>query len=214
MANVLVIEKEAEISNALATGFPNEVMAESLFSVDRVKERLNEQKFDLIICNADFLPSERMKTFRFLQRQISKFPKTKVIIVSDFEELYDPGGAWKGFERIERALDQAHLFAIIRAALQKKPPSDDLGLDGSGLVPPTDLEGIMAISLPMRFALEQAPPARKWTSWRPFLIWPISERRSPLFSFAKPKGLTTRSKVMNIACCRIPGFNQLKEWTV
>lgn len=155
MANVLVIEKAAEISNALATRFRNEVAAESLSSVDRVKERLNDRKFDLIICHADFLPAARTATFRLLEKQTRKFPQTKVIIISESEELDVRGAAWKGFERIERALDQAHLFAIISAALQKKLPSDDLGLDGSGLVPPTDVEGIMAISLPMRFALEQ-----------------------------------------------------------
>ena len=159
MANVLVIEKEAEISNALATRFRNEVAAESLSSVDRVKERLNDRKFDLIICNADFLPTERMETFRLLEKQTRKFPRTKVIVISDSEERDDRGAAWKGFERIERALDQAHLFAIISAALQRKPASDDLELDGAGFLPPTALEGIMAISLPMRFALEQVMEA-------------------------------------------------------
>ena len=159
MANVLVIEKEAEISNALATRFRNEVAAESLSSVDRVKARLNDRKFDIIICNADFLPTERMETFRVLEKQTRKFPQTKVIVISDSEELDDRGAAWKGFERIERALDQAHLFAIISAALQRKPASDDLALDSAGFLPPTALEGIMAISLPMRFALEQVMEA-------------------------------------------------------
>ena len=116
MANVLVIEKEAEISNALAIRFRNAVVAESLSSVDRVKEKLNDRKFDLIICNADFSPTERMETFRLLEKLTRKFPQTKVIIISDSEELDGRGAAWKGFERIERALDQAHLFAIISAA--------------------------------------------------------------------------------------------------
>jgi DNA-binding NtrC family response regulator len=116
MANVLVIEKEAAICNALATRFRNEVAAESLSSVDRVKERLNDRNFDLIICDADILPTERMETFRLLEKQTRKFPQTKVIVISNSEELDDRGAAWKGFERIEPALDQAHLFSIISAA--------------------------------------------------------------------------------------------------
>jgi DNA-binding NtrC family response regulator len=80
MANVLVIEKEAAICNALATRFRNEVAAESLSSVDRVKERLNDRNFDLIICDADILPTERMETFRLLEKQTRKFPQTKVIV--------------------------------------------------------------------------------------------------------------------------------------
>jgi DNA-binding response OmpR family regulator len=39
------------------------------------------------------------------------------------------------------------------------------------------------------------------------------QKTLPVFLFAKPKELTTRSKV-NIACCRMPGSNRLKEWTV
>ena len=155
MANVLVIEKETEVCSALAARFPNEAVVESLSSIDRVKERLHDQKFDLIVFDADFLPSERMKTFRLLEKQTRKFPQTKVVIVSDFEELYDPRASWKGFEWIERPLDQGHLFAIIRAALQRTPAPGDVEPDDSRLAPPTDLEGIMAISLPMRLALEQ-----------------------------------------------------------
>jgi DNA-binding NtrC family response regulator len=155
MANVLVIEKEAVIRDALLTRFPNELVAESLSSVNRIKERLHDQKFDLIVCNTDFLPSERTKTFRLLEKQARKFPQTKVIIVSSLEELYEPGAVWKCFEWIERPLDDAHLFAIVTAALQKQRAADGLELDDSGLLPPTDLEGIMAISLPMRLALEQ-----------------------------------------------------------
>jgi DNA-binding NtrC family response regulator len=155
MAKVLVIEKETEICSALAARFPNEAVVESLSSIDRVKERLHDQKFDLIVFDADFLPSERMKTFRLLEKQTRKFTQTKVVIVTDFEELYDPRASWKGFEWIERPLDQRHFFAIIRAALQRTPASDEVQPDDSRLAPPTDLEGIMAISLPMRLALEQ-----------------------------------------------------------
>jgi DNA-binding NtrC family response regulator len=155
MANVLVIAKEMEVCSALAARFPNQAVVETLSSIDRVKERLHDQKFDLIVFDADFLPSERMKTFRLLEKQTRKFPQTKVVIVSDFEELYDPRASWKGFEWIERPLDQGHFFAIIRAALQRNPASNDLEPDDSKLAPPTDLEGIMAISLPMRLALEQ-----------------------------------------------------------
>jgi DNA-binding NtrC family response regulator len=155
MVNLLIIEKASEIRDALATRFPNDVAAESLFLVERVKERLNEQKFDLIIFDADFMPSARMKTFQLLEKQTRKFPQTKIIIVSDFEELHDPSAAWKEFERIERPLDQSPLFAIITAALQRTPTAYPLKPDDSELLPPMEMEGIMAISLPMRFALEQ-----------------------------------------------------------
>jgi DNA-binding NtrC family response regulator len=155
MANVLVIAKETEVCSVLAARFPNQAVVETLSAIDRVKERLHDQKFDLIVFDADFLPSERMKTFRLLEKQTRKFPQTKVVIVSDFEELYDPLASWKGFEWIERPLDQGQFFAIIRAALQQTSASNDVETVDSKLALPTDLEGIMAISLPMRLALEQ-----------------------------------------------------------
>ena len=155
MVNLLIIEKAAEIRDALAARFPAEVAAESLSSVERVKERFTEQNFDLIIFDADFLPSARIKTFQLLEKQTRNFPHIKVIIVSDFEELNDASAAWKGFEHVERPLDQSHLFAIIAAALQRTPTAAALKPDDSGLLPPMELEGILAISLPMRFALQQ-----------------------------------------------------------
>jgi DNA-binding NtrC family response regulator len=155
MVNVLVIEKAAEIRDALAARFANDVAAESLATVDRVKERLKERKFDLIVFDADFMPSARIKTFQLLEKQTRRFPQIKVVIVSDFEELPGPGAGWQSFEHMERPLDQARLFATVTAALQRTPASGALECEDSGVLPPTEVEGIMAISLPMRFALQQ-----------------------------------------------------------
>ena len=155
MANALIIEKDAAIRNALATRFANELFTESVSSIDRAKERLHAQKFDLIIYDADFVPSERAITLQLFEKLTRKHPSTNVFIVSDSEEFRNLGTGWKDFQWIERPLDEAHLLAIIGAGLHRKSKSAGSGGDESNLLSSTDLEGIMATSLPMRFVLQQ-----------------------------------------------------------
>ena len=155
MANALIIEKDAAIRNALVNRFANELFIESVSSIDRAKERLHAQKFDLIIYDADFVPSERARTLQIFEKLTRKHPSTNVLIVSDSEEFRNPGTGWKDFQWIERPLDEAHLLAIIGAGLHRMSKPEDSGGDESNLLSPTDLEGIMATSLPMRFVLQQ-----------------------------------------------------------
>ena len=100
MANALIIEKDAAIRNALATRFANELLTESVSSIDRAKERLYAQKFDLIIYDADFVPSERVRTLRLFEKLTRKHPSTNVFIVSASEEFRNPGTGWKDFQWI------------------------------------------------------------------------------------------------------------------
>ena len=60
------------------------------------------------------------------------------------------------FQWLERPLDEAHMLTIVSAGLPGKPQAETAMGDSSGLFSPTDFEGIMAISLPMRFVLQQA----------------------------------------------------------
>jgi DNA-binding NtrC family response regulator len=155
MLNVLVIERDNAIGDALAARFAGELAAESLDSSERARGRLKEQKFDLVIFDADFMPSARMKTFQLLEKLTRKLPQIKIIVVSDFAELTDFSAAWKSFERVERPLDQALLFALVSESLQQGPASTATEHDDTASLPPTELEGMLAISLPMRFALQQ-----------------------------------------------------------
>jgi DNA-binding NtrC family response regulator len=155
MANALVIEKDAAIRNALRAGFPRELLTESVSSVERAKERLEAQKFDLVIYDADFLPPERGKTLRLFEKLAREHPNTSVFIVADSEEFCNSRNSWKEFEWIERPLDEARLLATISAGLREKSKSKTAGGQESTLLSSTDLEGIMATSLPMRFVLQQ-----------------------------------------------------------
>jgi DNA-binding NtrC family response regulator len=155
MANVLVITKDVGIGNTLATRLPNELVTESVSSPGQAKERLHAQNFDLVIYDADSLPSERAKTFQLLGKLAHKQRQTRVIIISDSEEFHASGSGFNEFEWIARSLDESHLLAIVNAGLKGKSQSETSKGDSSALLSPTDFEGIMAISLPMRFILQQ-----------------------------------------------------------
>ncbi len=155
MTSVLVIAKDAGISNALATRLANELVTESVSSPDEAKQRLHGQNFELVIYDADSLPSERAKALQLLAKLAHKRPEIRVIVISDSEELHASSAGLQEFAWIERPLDESHFLAIIRAALQEKSQAETSKGDSSALLSPTDFEGIMAISLPMRFVLQQ-----------------------------------------------------------
>ena len=125
-------------------------------SSDQAKEKLHARKFDLIIYDADSVPSQRAKTLQLLAKLARKRPETRAIVISDSEELHAPGAGLNEFEWLERPLDEAHMLTIVSAGLPGKPQSETAMGDPSALFSPTDFEGIMAISLPMRFVLQQA----------------------------------------------------------
>ena len=155
MSQVLVIEKEANISNILATRLADDLATESAPSSDQAKEKLHARKFDLVIYDAGSLPSERERTLQLLLKLTQKQAGTRVIIISDVDELQVAGAGRNEFEWIERPLDNAHLLAVVCAGLHRKSRSETIKGDLSDLVAPTEFEGIMAISLPMRFVLQQ-----------------------------------------------------------
>ena len=78
------------------------------------------------------------------------------MITTRDEELHPPGAGLDEIEWLERPLDEAHMLTIVSAGLPGKPQSETAMSDASALFSPTDFEGIMAISLPMRFVLQQA----------------------------------------------------------
>jgi DNA-binding NtrC family response regulator len=156
MTKVLVIAKDPAIANSLATQLPNELVTEAVSSSDEAKEKLLARKFDLIIYDADSVPSQRAKTLQLLAKLARKRPETRAIVISDSEELHAPGAGLNEFEWLERPLDESHMLTIVSAGLPGKSQSDTATGDSSASFSPTDFEGIMAISLPMRFVLQQA----------------------------------------------------------
>ena len=155
MIHVLVIAKDPGMRNTLATRLPNELVTEAVSAPDEAKQRLHVQNFDLVIYDAESLPSERAKTLKLLAKLAHKRPEIRVIVISDSEELHTPGAGLSEFEWIERPLDEAHLLAIVSAGLPRRPQSQTTKDDSSALLSPTEFEGIMAISLPMRFVFQQ-----------------------------------------------------------
>ena len=152
---VLVIARGAGISNILSSRLPNELATESVSSPDEAKERLHARNFDLVIYDVDSLPAQRAKTLELLAKLANKRSETRVIVISESEELLAPGFGLKEFEWAERPLDESHFLAIVSAGLRGKSPSETSEGDPTGFLSSTDFEGIMAISLPMRFILQQ-----------------------------------------------------------
>ena len=155
MTHVLVIAKDAAIANSLATRLPNQVTTEAVSSPDEAKERFHCQHFDLVIYDAESLPSHRAKTLQLLAKRAHKHLGVRVIVVADNQPLHAPGLGMKEFEWIERPLDEAHMLAIVSAGLPGMSQLETSKGDLSTLLPPTDFEGIMAISLPMRIVFQQ-----------------------------------------------------------
>jgi len=156
MTKVLVIAKHAGFGNALATKLANGLVAEVVSSPDEARQRLHGQNFKVVIYDADTLPSQRVKTLQFLAKLAQKRPRTTVIVISDSEDRHAPGaGEKEALEWIDRPLDEAHLLAIVSSALAGESQSETTEDESSGLLLPMDFEGIMAISLPMRFVLRQ-----------------------------------------------------------
>ena len=100
--------------------------------------------------------SQRAKTLQLLAKLARKRPETRAIVISDSEELHASGAGLNEFEWLERPLDESHMLTIVSAGLPGKSQSETAMGDSSALFSPTDFEGIMAISLPMRFVLQQA----------------------------------------------------------
>lgn len=155
MASALVIEKDAAIRDALRAGLSRELLAESVSSLERARERLQAQKFDIVVYDADFLPPDRTKILQLFEKLTREQPHISVFIVSDAEEFCNFRSGWKGFQWIERPLDEARLLTTISAGLREKAKSEPAEADEFTLLSPTNLEGIMATSLPMRFVLQQ-----------------------------------------------------------
>ena len=155
MTHVLVIAKDAAIANSLATRLPNQVTTEAVSSPDEAKERFHCQDFDLVIYDAESLPSHRAKTLQLLAKRAHKHPGVRVIVVADNQPPHAPGFGMEEFEWIERPLDEAHMLAIVSAGLPGMSQLETSKGDISTLLSPTDFEGIMAISLPMRIVFQQ-----------------------------------------------------------
>ena len=75
MTHVLVIAKDAAIANSLATRLPNELVTETVSSSEEAKERLHAQNFDLVIYDAESLPSQRAKTLQLLGNWLINGPR-------------------------------------------------------------------------------------------------------------------------------------------
>jgi two-component system NtrC family response regulator len=155
MSHVLVIARDTAIADTLAFGLGNELVTLSVASSEQAKEKLQTQNFALIVYDADPLPSQRAKILSLLAKLARKRAEMKVLVISKSEERRALYPGLKEFECVERPLDESHLVATVSAALRANAQSAMSPAESSSLVPPTDFEGLMAISLPMRFVLQQ-----------------------------------------------------------
>ncbi|HET7003912.1 MAG TPA: sigma-54 dependent transcriptional regulator [Candidatus Binatia bacterium] len=155
MTRILVIAKDAAIAHSLAARLSNQVVTEAVSSPVEAKQRFHWQHFDLIIYDADARPSHRARTLQLLAKWARKYPAIRVIVIGDSQPLPPSGLGVRKFEWIEPPLDEAHLLASVSGGLAGMSQAETLKNAASALLPPTDFEGILAISLPMRLVFQQ-----------------------------------------------------------
>ena len=117
------------------------------------------RNLDLVIYDAASLPSERAKTLKLLAKLYHKRPETRVLVISDSEELHAPGSGLRSSNGSSGRWTKCtcrRLSALDYKGSRRLKPRRS---DPSTLLSPTEFEGVMAISLPMRFALEQVMEA-------------------------------------------------------
>lgn len=154
MAKVLIIEKKGGIRKLIERRFSNRVSFEAVTEIGLSAEKVLDREYDLVICDANGRVSERLKAVHALQKLCKRLPNSKVLIVSDSDDPPVTGTAAKSYQWIQRPIPDVELGALIGAVLEINPDTDNSDLRNPDLLIPTEFEGILAISLPMRSVIQ------------------------------------------------------------
>ncbi len=155
MARVLIIEKRGGIRKLIERRFSDRVSVEAVTDIGLSAEKVSASKYDLVICDVNGRVAERLKVVHALQKLSWQHPNSKVLIVSDSAEPPLASIAAKSYQWIQRPIPDVDLGALIGAVLEINPDTDNSDLRNPELLIPTEFEGILAISLPMRAVIQQ-----------------------------------------------------------
>jgi DNA-binding NtrC family response regulator len=155
MARLLIIEKSGEIRELLGTRLGADLLADSAPSIALAKEKLHRTAYDIVVWNSGEENSETPAVVRVLRKLIQNYPATKVFVLSAAEQPWIPGLEERSFHWIELPFNDADLCGLISAVLETRSVMDQGGFHDPSILVPSEFEGILAISLPMRTVLER-----------------------------------------------------------
>jgi len=155
MARALVIEKDGELRRLIEHRFGSELFVDSIPSIEPAKEKFHRTTYDVVVCDAAGPAPETLRIIQSLHKIAEKFPATKVFILSAAEEPQTARNEDKLYQWIRRPVEGVDLCALIGSALERKPACEDAGLRDSQILVPTEFEGILAVSLPMRTVIQR-----------------------------------------------------------
>ena len=151
MAKVLVCDKKGDIRSLLSGRFEKgEISIDSVPRVATILDKARRDAYDIVFWDADVSKVERAKGVETLEALSRSFPETHMIIVSRDER--DPASARIKNEKhqfIRRPLDANKLCALVKLALEKRPSKQRM-VSYPEVRIPSEFEGMLAISLPMR----------------------------------------------------------------
>ena len=144
-------DKKGDIRSLLSGRFEKgEISIDSVPRVATILDKAQRNAYDIVFWDADVSKVERAKGVETLEALSRSFPETHMIIVSRDER--DPASARIKNEKhqfIRRPLDANKLCALVKLALEKRPSKQRM-VSYPEVRIPSEFEGMLAISLPMR----------------------------------------------------------------
>ena len=155
MARLLVIEKTDEIRKFIGARLSAELIIDSAPSIDPAKEKLHRIPYDVIVWNSCDEGGGTPGVVRVLRKLTQRYPATKVFVLSASEQPWMPGVEERSYHWIERPNDDVDLCGLIEAVLESRSAAEHGVFRDPQILVPSEFEGILAISLPMRTVLER-----------------------------------------------------------
>ena len=151
MPKLLVCDKNGDIQSLLSRRFEKgEISIDSVPHVATVLDEVQRDPCDIIVWDADVSKSERAKGVETLEVLSRSAPQTQIIIVS--WDKRDPASASiknENYQFIRRPINANKLCALVKLALERRPSRQKM-LSCPEVRIPSEFEGMLAISLPMR----------------------------------------------------------------
>jgi DNA-binding NtrC family response regulator len=156
MTKILFIEKRGEIRRMVERRFGAQLAFESAFTFTSARERLAIEPFDIIIWLLTS-PTANAKFAKRFQRLSRAYPSIRLVVISDQDEPDFISLGNLGCEWVRQPFSEGELAGAIELSL-KIPPPQPFSV-GAEIEIPTELDGILAVSLAMRSVLQQLTEA-------------------------------------------------------
>jgi DNA-binding NtrC family response regulator len=151
MPKVLVVEKTTEIQSLLRARFSGgSVVVDDADLVSEALERLKTEAYDVLIWDSDASKSERATGADLLEIVTTHFPEIQIIVISGGEG--DPACCRirnESYHYIRHPIDSDKFCALVGLAVKKHSTTDKIRSYPEVYIP-TEFEGMLAVSLPMR----------------------------------------------------------------